>query len=645
MLVADIVGYSRLMAEHESDTFYRVKDFQASLILPATERNHGQVVKWTGDGFIGTFDSAVDAVRAAVEIQSGVAAAGAGTPEDRRIRFRIGINVGDVICVPGDVYGDTVNIAARLQALAEPEGICISRGVRDTVRGKFSVEFENRGELAVKNIPDPVGAFNVVFDPIAWTMGRGATEPEARGGWVRYAIAAGVVLVTVAALGGGAWYVATPRDGSVFATPGSRPLPSGTPPAGSPSLASTGLRPELAARLASAVPSLNEKVRDERARDYETAKGHKAQAASQDPPGTWRATGRPTPESAETASLEQCQVFFGKPCVLLAVNDVVQPVPKDGNWTRRDMPRTRYTGAFDPLEIPGAGPGVRERTDIAGYRSAPSPKAAAYHPNRGRVFTVAGAGTQRAAEEEALKACNADPDRNGTDGGCFVYAVLDQVVLPRRSKDPLTPATPLHDLVSARLASALPGQAANKREEAARAYEAARGHKAQAASLHPAGLWRAAERPTGDNAVESALENCQIVHGNPCVLLAIDDAVQPLPADGNWPRRDMPRVNYAGSFDPAQIPGALPGLRERADVLDYRTAPSPKAVAFLPSGGRVFIVTGAASQRAAEEAALLACAAEPRPNSADSPCLLYAVGDQVVLPRRLKQPLTASSER
>jgi adenylate cyclase len=97
VLVADIVSYSRLMAENEADTFYRVKDLQTSLILPATERNHGHVVKWTGDGFIGTFDSAVDAVRAAVEIQSGAAAAGAGTPDDRRIRFRIGINAGDVI--------------------------------------------------------------------------------------------------------------------------------------------------------------------------------------------------------------------------------------------------------------------------------------------------------------------------------------------------------------------------------------------------------------------------------------------------------------------------------------------------------------------------------------------------------------------
>ena len=178
VLVADIVGYSRLMAENEADTFYRVKDFQSSLITPTTQRNHGRVVKWTGDGFIGTFDSAVDAVRAAIEIQSGVAAAGASAADDRRIRFRIGINTGDVITVPGDVYGDTVNVAARLEALAEPGGICISTGVRDAVRGKFSLEFENRGELNVKNIPDPVGTFNVRFDPIAWTMGRDVAPPN-----------------------------------------------------------------------------------------------------------------------------------------------------------------------------------------------------------------------------------------------------------------------------------------------------------------------------------------------------------------------------------------------------------------------------------------------------------------------------------
>jgi len=120
VLVADIVGYSRLMAENEADTFYRVKDLQSSLITPTTERNHGRVVKWTGDGFIGTFDSAVDAVRAAIELQSSVDAAGASSPDDRRIRFRIGINTGNVIIVPGDVYGDTVNVAARCRRSPSP---------------------------------------------------------------------------------------------------------------------------------------------------------------------------------------------------------------------------------------------------------------------------------------------------------------------------------------------------------------------------------------------------------------------------------------------------------------------------------------------------------------------------------------------
>jgi len=160
-------------------------------------------VKWTGDGFIGTFDSAVDAVRAAIEIQSGVAAAGASAADDRRIRFRIGLNTGDVITVPGDVYGDTVNVATRLQALAEPGGISISTGVRDAVRGKFDLEFENRGELNVKNIPDPVGTFNVIFDPIAWTTGRDEPPPEPRARRNRNLFAAGAVLLVAAIVGAG----------------------------------------------------------------------------------------------------------------------------------------------------------------------------------------------------------------------------------------------------------------------------------------------------------------------------------------------------------------------------------------------------------------------------------------------------------
>src|ERR1700733_7963173 len=122
VLAADIVAYTRLMEEDEDDTFYRLKDLNSSIIGPSAARNHGSIVKWTGNGFIGIFDSAVDAVRAAIEIQSGIAAAGAGTgtAQDRQMRLRIGISAGDVITVPGNVFGDTVNVAARLQTLAAP---------------------------------------------------------------------------------------------------------------------------------------------------------------------------------------------------------------------------------------------------------------------------------------------------------------------------------------------------------------------------------------------------------------------------------------------------------------------------------------------------------------------------------------------
>ena len=102
------------------------------------------------------------------------------------------------------------------------------------------------------------------------------------------------------------------------------------------------------------------------------------------------------------------------------------------------MPRARYSGSFDPAQIPAAPPALRERADIAKYRSAPGPKAAAYHPGGGRVFTVSAAGSQRAAEEQVLAACNSDPIRDRAGGACFLYAVGDQVVLPRRLREPLT---------------------------------------------------------------------------------------------------------------------------------------------------------------------------------------------------------------
>jgi hypothetical protein len=317
------------------------------------------------------------------------------------------------------------------------------------------------------------------------------------------------------------------------------------------------------------------------------------------------------------------------------------------------MPRVTYAGEFDPVQIPGSSPVMREREDIVKYRSAPAPKAAAFTPHDGRVFTAIGAASQRAAEEEALRNCEYDPARARENGACFLYASADRVVLKLRLTAPLTampttataPAASLRERLSERLASAAPNLSGKSREDHARAYEEARGHKAQAASPEAPGVWRAVERPSAENAEASVLENCQIAYGRACVLIVVDDAIPPAPTDNRWQPQDMPRVRYAGLFEPDQIPGAFPEVRRRSDIVNYRSAQTPKAAAFTPNGGRVFTATAAASQRAAEEAALKACDADPSRKATNGPCFLYAAGDQVVLPRRLKEPLSAAPPR
>jgi hypothetical protein len=193
----------------------------------------------------------------------------------------------------------------------------------------------------------------------------------------------------------------------------------------------------LAARFASAIPSLDQQWRQDQARMYESARAHKAQAISLEPPGSWRSAGRPDADNAEEAALEQCQVVFDKPCILLAVDEDVKTPPTDGKWKPRDMPRARYAGDFDPAQIPGMGPANRNRRDIVDYRSARGPKAAVYFPEGGRVFTVVEALTQRAAEERAFKTCNDEATLNKLHGHCLLYAVADHVVLPLGLQEPL----------------------------------------------------------------------------------------------------------------------------------------------------------------------------------------------------------------
>src|SRR5215469_14863014 len=159
ILAADVAAYSRLMGADEEGTHERLQAHLRELVNPKIEDHRGRIVKNTGDGFLAEFASAVDAVRCAVEVQRGMADREPEVPEERRIKFRIGINLGDVIAEEHDIFGDGVNIAARLEALAEPGEICVSRMVRDNVRDKLDYVFEDLGEQSVKNIARPVRVY------------------------------------------------------------------------------------------------------------------------------------------------------------------------------------------------------------------------------------------------------------------------------------------------------------------------------------------------------------------------------------------------------------------------------------------------------------------------------------------------------
>jgi TolB-like protein/class 3 adenylate cyclase len=167
ILAADVAGYSRLMGADEEGTLERLKAVRRQLVDPKIKERQGHIVKTTGDGLLVEFPSVVDAVRCAAEVQRGMIDREPELPDERRIRFRIGINLGDVIAEGDDIFGDGVNVAARLEALAEPGGICISRTVRDQIRDKLPYPFEDRGEQSVKNIARPVRVYALRPEAIA----------------------------------------------------------------------------------------------------------------------------------------------------------------------------------------------------------------------------------------------------------------------------------------------------------------------------------------------------------------------------------------------------------------------------------------------------------------------------------------------
>jgi hypothetical protein len=400
------------------------------------------------------------------------------------------------------------------------------------------------------------------------------------------------------------------------AGPGETPPQSGSPAAGTRS----PFQDELIARFAKLSIAADEA--EAAAQAYEAGAGSKSIAVAVIAHHAWRATGRPTPEAAVKSALEGCQVVYGEPCVLVAAGDKVETKPP------QDMPRTRYSGRFEPRHIPSVRDNLLQRADVTTYRSISGAKAAAYHPS-GSLFAVTAAPGQFEAEEQALSQCNNDPGRQANrqadrqtdpqEGPCFLYAAGDRVVLPQR----LTTPRPRPQTVAE--AFEYLGMA-----QSATAYTQGKDHKAAAVAPERGDLfvWFRAASTTA--AEEKALEACQLQYRTHCVLLASDDALR-TPDLWQAERHAMPRLDYKGVYAPDQVP-LFSGTE--SILISYLSLAAPKAMVIRPKGARVRTATGS-SPAEAQSKALADC----NDDLDFMPCFVYAVDDRIVLDQRRTEPV------
>jgi len=189
ILATDVVGYSRLMEVDEAGTLARLKTIRLEVIDPAILKCRGRIIKTAGDGMLVEFPSVTDALSCAVDFQQRMARRNRDMPAARALLYRIGLNLGDVIVEDGDIFGDGVNVAARLEAMAEPGGICISAAVRDQVGDRLELAYADLGEQQVKNISRPIRAYKVLLDAPASEAGRAAAGPSPPAGAKKPSIA------------------------------------------------------------------------------------------------------------------------------------------------------------------------------------------------------------------------------------------------------------------------------------------------------------------------------------------------------------------------------------------------------------------------------------------------------------------------
>jgi len=404
ILLCDMVGYSTRMNADEVATLRQMDALRRTVFTPLVRDYGGLILKSLGDGFLIKFGSIVEAVACGIALQKALADHGRGSAQPAR--FRMGINLGDIIVQDGDVFGDGVNIAARLEPLAEPGGLCLSHGAFAEVKGKISAAFVDGGLRELKGQSHPLQIHTLPPQAVeAATPPPPAHAARARLRDRRFLSVAAVVLV--AAIGGGAygWWRTSVTHQPLYA--------------------------QLDALLAKALPATPARARDRLIREYLDLTRHRAFALAPREKSRWWTGNWASRETADEKVLERCQIAFNEPCMLVAENDAMLAPDAGGAWPVHDMPRTHYAGTFDIASIPGLRPLSARRKDVLGYADAPSPKAMAYHP-QGLIHVVTGARSQKQADQQALRNCNRDPDRKELNGPCYLYARNNQVVLPQR---------------------------------------------------------------------------------------------------------------------------------------------------------------------------------------------------------------------
>lgn len=457
IFAADIAGYSRLVAEDEEETLRRLASYR-EVIDDFIAKANGRIFNTAGDAVLAEFPSAVDAVRCAIDIQESLRTRNMAYPPSRQMSFRIGITIGDVVERNGDLLGDGVNIAARLEGLAEVGGICVSRAVHEQVANKLSVQFADIGAQEVKNIPTPVHAYMVAMRREDGTyttpkVKKPASKLAAAPVWMWPLVVAVVSVVAILVTGflyntklkqtvtAAAAPAATPS--AAPATDAVAPSPMPTQMAKAPmapmSPAGAAMAPmpapspsaaPLSGKLAAdSVPFINERIRNYLAGDYSASGDYKAFALNIGG-FTGAALNQPTEEAARNMALEQCQkradaAQSPRRCELYAVgNDVVYthgkpPMPPQP-WVRHDAMTER---AFLPKDFPMVRDPAKVRLENMFVPAAKS-RAIALGPG-GQYFMVLGASSVDDSARRSLESCGAIAGM-----ACLIVAVDDNFVVP-----------------------------------------------------------------------------------------------------------------------------------------------------------------------------------------------------------------------